>query len=65
LNHENLAIKEIAEHKLRDIGKLKEELGQAIDVNAQLVDEKRQLESQITLQREEKRKLLGELDSTS
>jgi len=59
---ENLAIKDIADHRAIDISKLKNELSGSIDQNNRLKDDKRSLESNLANAKDEKRKLLGQLD---
>ena len=65
LKAENLAIKDIAEHRSIDITKLKNELQDSIDQNNQLNDERRHVESQVSIARDEKRKLLSQVDHSS
>jgi len=65
LKSENIAIKDIAEHRIVDISKLKNELGSGLDLNSKLTDEKRTLETQLSLLREEKRKLVNQSDNVN
>eukprot|EP00331_Platyophrya_macrostoma_P019853 CAMPEP_0176468070 /NCGR_PEP_ID=MMETSP0127-20121128/38822_1 /TAXON_ID=938130 /ORGANISM="Platyophrya macrostoma, Strain WH" /LENGTH=401 /DNA_ID=CAMNT_0017861465 /DNA_START=27 /DNA_END=1232 /DNA_ORIENTATION=+ len=60
---ENLAIRDIAEHRASDISKLKNELSVAVDQNARNKEQKRDLETQLNLAREEKRKLIANNDA--
>jgi len=59
---ENLAIKDIADHRAADIAKLKNELSVSVDQNNRNKEEKRDLETRFNLAKEEKRKLLGQND---
>ena len=49
LKGDNKAIKDIAERKIMDISKLKNELGSSLDFNSRIVDDKRTLETQVIL----------------
>jgi len=60
---ENLAIKDIADHRAIDISKLKNELSGSIDQNNRLKDDKRALESNHANVKDEKRRLIAQLDA--
>ena len=47
LKGDNKLIKDIAEHKLLDISKLKNELVSSLDFNSKILDDKRTLETQV------------------
>ena len=63
LKAENFAIKDIADHRASDTNKLKSELGSSLDLNSKLTEEKRALDTQLSIQREDKRKQLNQLDN--
>lgn len=65
LKAENLAIKDIAEHRSLDITKLKHELQDALDQHNILTDDRRNLETQVNIARDEKRNLLAKIDHVS
>jgi chromosome segregation ATPase len=65
LKHENLASKDIADHRVLDISKLKNELASALDVNSKLVEDKRTLDTQASLLREDKRKLINNTENVN
>lgn len=65
LRAENAAVKDISESRSLEITKLKNELQDTLDDHAALNDAVRGVQAQVSASREEKRKLLAQIDNAS